>query len=74
MPKTIEAIYENGVLRLLNPIRGLKKYQKVVITLGKPLKKKHPLAGLCGILPDEDAAEMLKIVEEEFGKVDINEW
>lgn len=74
MPKTIEAIYENGVLRLLNPIKGLKQRQKVAITLEEPLKKKHPLAGLCGILPDEDAAEMLKIVEEEFEKVDINEW
>lgn len=39
-----------------------------------PLKKKHPLKGLCGILPDDDAEEMLRIVEEEFEKVDINEW
>ena len=74
MSKTIEAVYENGVLRPLSPIKGLKKHQKVSITLGKPLKGKHPLAGLCGILPDKDAAEMLKIVEDEFEKVDVDEW
>lgn len=74
MPKTIEAVYEDGVFRPLRPIKGLKKHQKVTITLKKPTKKKHPLEGLCGILPDEDAAEMLRGVEEEFEKVDLNEW
>ncbi len=74
MSKTIEAIYENGVLRPLNPIKGLKKHQKVAITVEKVSKKKYPLEGLCGILPDEDAKEILKIIEEEFEKVDINEW
>lgn len=74
MPKTIEAIYEEGVFRPLRPIKGLKKHQKVSITLEKPLKKKHPLAGLCGTLPDKDADEMLRIINEEFEKVDVNEW
>ncbi len=66
MPKTIEAVYEDGVLRPLRPIRGLKKHQRVEITVEKTGKKRHPLHGLCGILPDADAAEMLKAVEEEF--------
>lgn len=75
MPRTIEAIYEDGVLRPLSPIKGLRKKQRVSITVEKaPSKKKHPLEGLCGILPDEDAAEMLKIVEKEFEKVNIDEW
>ena len=74
MPKTIEAIYENGVLRPLTPIKGLKRHQRVAITVKKPSKIKHQLEGLCGILPDKDAAEMLKIIEDEFEKVDINEW
>lgn len=55
MPKTIEAIYKEEVLRLLNPIKGLKKNQTVAITVETPLKKRHPLKGLCGIFPDEDA-------------------
>ncbi|HWR59893.1 MAG TPA: antitoxin family protein [Thermodesulfovibrionales bacterium] len=74
MSKTIEAVYEDGVFRPLSQVKGLKKHQKVSITLQKPIRKKHPLEGLCGILPDKDAAEMLKAVEEEFEKVDINEW
>jgi len=74
MPKTIEAVYEDGVFRPIKPIKGLKKHQKVSITLKKLLKKRHPLEGLCGTLPDKDAAEILKIINEEFEKVDINEW
>jgi predicted DNA-binding antitoxin AbrB/MazE fold protein len=74
MTITIEAIYENGVLRPLQPIKGLKKNQHVDVTVSTTAKKKHPLHGLCGILPDADALEMLKTVEEEFEKVDINEW
>jgi len=74
MTKTIEAIYENGVLRPVIPIKGLKKNERVAITVKKAQKTKHPLAGLCGILPDADAAEMLKTVKEEFEKVDINAW
>ena len=74
MTKTIEAIYENGVLRPVIPIKGLKKNERVTITVKKAQKTKHPLAGLCGILPDGDAAEMLKTVKEEFEKVDINAW
>ncbi len=72
MPKTIDAVYDDGVFRPLSPVKGLKKHQKA-ITLQKPIKKKHPLKGLCGILSDEDAAEMLKVVEEEFEKVDMEE-
>ena len=61
MSKTLEAIYEDGVFRPVNPIKGFKKRQKVAITVEKPPKKKHPLEGLCGILPDEDAIEILKV-------------
>ncbi len=74
MPKAIEAIYDEGVFRPLKPVKGLKKHQRVLITMVKTEKKKHPLAGLCGILPDKDAEEIRKIINEEFEKVDVNEW
>jgi len=74
MSKTIEAVYEEGIFRPIGAVKGLRKRQRVLITLGKPSKKKHPLADLCGILPDKDAAEMTKIIADEFEKVDINEW
>jgi predicted DNA-binding antitoxin AbrB/MazE fold protein len=66
MTITVEAIYEKGVLRPLLPIKGLKKNQHIDITVSTTAKKKHPLQGLCGILPDADALEMLKADEEEF--------
>lgn len=74
MAKTIDAIYEKGVLRPLSPIKGLRSRQKVRITVEPPLKRKHPLAGLCGTLPDTDAADMLRTIENEFEKVDLREW
>jgi predicted DNA-binding antitoxin AbrB/MazE fold protein len=74
MTKTIEAVYEEGILRPLSPIRGLRRHQKVRITLETSLKPKHPLAGLSGTLPDKDAAEMLKVIGDEFEKVDMSEW
>lgn len=74
MTRTIEAVFENGILRPLIPIKGLRSRQKVRITLETSIKQKHPLAGLCGTLPDKDAAEMLKVIEDEFEKVDMSEW
>lgn len=74
MHKTIEAVYEDGMFRPVAPIKGLKKHQRVSLTIETTLKKKHPLHELSGILPDEDAKEMLQIVKEEFETVDINEW
>lgn len=74
MHKTIEAVYENGMFRPVLPIKGLRKHQRVNLTIETSLKGKHPLHELCGTLPDEDAAEMLNIVKEEFEKVDVNEW
>ena len=68
MHKTIEAVYENGLFRPVIPMKGLKEHERVALTVEKPLKKKHPLHDLCGILPDEDAKEMLKIVKDEFDK------
>ena len=35
MTKRIEAVYENGVLRLLEPV-DLPEHQRVIVTLGEP--------------------------------------
>lgn len=34
----------------------------------------HPIAECIGIMPDEDAEEMIKIIEEEFEQVDLDQW
>lgn len=74
MIKTIHAIYKHGTLRPLEPIEGIKENAEVEITIITKEPKRHPLAEVCGIMPKEDAEEMLKIIEEEFEKVNPDEW
>lgn len=74
MTQTIEAIYENGVLRPLKPLKNLKEHSRVKVTIETEEMAKHPLAECIGILPDEDAAEMRRIIDEEFERVDEREW
>ncbi|MCI2430065.1 antitoxin family protein [Candidatus Acetothermia bacterium] len=74
MAQTIEAIYEDGILRPLKPLKNLKEHSKVKVTIEAEEKTAHPLAACIGILPDEDAAEMRRIIDEEFERVDLREW
>jgi predicted DNA-binding antitoxin AbrB/MazE fold protein len=73
MTRSIDAIYENGVLRPLEPIEGIPDHGKVKLALISE-NEPHPLLRFAGILSDEDAADMLKIIEEEFEQVDPNDW
>ncbi len=38
MPKTLQAVYENGVLRPLEPL-GLKERQQVAVTVSDPIDR-----------------------------------
>jgi predicted DNA-binding antitoxin AbrB/MazE fold protein len=73
MVKTVEAIYENGVLHPLQSLVGITEHCKVKVTVEVETPP-HPLADCIGILPDEDAAEMLRVIEDEFEKVNPSEW
>lgn len=72
--QTIEAIYENGILRPLQPVHGLDENERLVITIKSVSKDKHPLEAVIGTLPDEDALEISQIVNGEFEKVNVDEW
>lgn len=76
MPKrqTVEAIYENGVLRPLQPLEGFAEHCKVKITIQCDEIPPHPLARFAGILSDEEAQELRRIIEEEFERIDLNAW
>lgn len=74
MTQIIEAIYEDGVLRPLQPLKDIEEHSKVKIIIETETQPRHPLADCIGILPDEDAREMRRIIEEEFEKVDLREW
>ena len=73
MQKTIDAIYENGILRPLKPLDWLPEHRRVKVTVTTN-EKPHPLDHVIGSLSDEDARELEQIIEEEFEKVDPNDW
>lgn len=74
MTQTIEAIYENGLLRPLQQIEGIAEHTRVKLRLEAANEQSHPLADCFGVLSDEDAAEMSRIIESEFERVNPDEW
>ncbi len=74
MVQRIDAIYENGVLRPIDPLKGLPEHARVRVTVESATGNVADLADVLGALSDEAAAEMTKIVEDEFERVDPREW
>ena len=74
MAETVDAIYEDGVLRLSRPLKGVVEHARVKVPVETPQGVRHPVADCFGILPDEDAAEMRRIIEAEFERVNPSEW
>ncbi|MEI8194922.1 MAG: antitoxin family protein [Phycisphaerae bacterium] len=75
MVRTIDAIYENGVFRPVQPAEGFKEHERVCIAvLPAESGDVHPMLKHCGALSHEDAQAMLKVIQDEFEKVDPNEW
>ncbi|MCS6831819.1 MAG: antitoxin family protein [Armatimonadota bacterium] len=74
MTQTVDAIYENGVLRPVQPLSGIRERSRVRVTIEVRDSSTHPLADCVGILPDGEAQEMRQIIEEEFEKVNPDEW
>jgi predicted DNA-binding antitoxin AbrB/MazE fold protein len=70
---TFKAIYQNGVLRPLQPLAEIPENQQLDVTVTVN-EKPGGLKDCFGILPDEDAREMAAIIEAEFEKVDLDEW
>lgn len=64
MTRRIEALYENGVFRPLEPLEEVTEHSRVVLELREV--RPYNLRGFIGTLPDEDARELSRIVEEEF--------
>ena len=73
MTQIVEAVYENGMLRPVTPIAGLRERQHVQISIESE-KPPHPLLKHCGTVSDKDTAEIQRIIEDEFEKVDPNDW
>ena len=72
MTQTVEVIYEDNVLKPLEPIEGIKEHERVVVILcPHPIKK--GLRELVGTLTHEEAEVMQKLIDDEFEKIE-GEW
>lgn len=74
MTRKVEALYEDGVLRPLEPLEGVAEHSHVTITFELRERGIHPFAGLIGTMPDDDATEMMEIINDEFERVDAEDW
>lgn len=72
MPRTIEVIYEDKVLKPLVPIEGLQEHERVVVILCHRTAKEG-LRELAGTLTHEEADAMQKLIDEEFERTE-GEW
>ena len=72
MAKTVEAVYEDNVLKPVEPIKGIKEHERVLVILcSQPIKK--GLRELVGTPTHEEAEVMQKLIDEEFEKIE-GEW
>jgi len=74
MTRTVNAVYEGGVLRPLQILDGIAEHAHVKLTVESVEPACNGLADCIGILPDQDAVEMRRIVETEFEQVNLGEW
>ena len=74
MTRKFNAIYEGGVLRPLQSLEGIAEHAHVRLTVESVDPAGNGLADCIGIMPDEDAAEMRRIIENEFEQVNLREW
>lgn len=74
MLKTIHAIYEHGVLKPLEPIEGIEENTKVKVTVSTEKDVSPPLLRFAGVLSEEDANSMMKVVDDEFERINQDEW
>jgi predicted DNA-binding antitoxin AbrB/MazE fold protein len=75
---TIPAVFENGVFKPNAPV-DLPSGAKVDLIVSESqddpvaiMKARYPQS--FGCMPAEDADEMLHIIDEEFGRVNPDEW
>jgi predicted DNA-binding antitoxin AbrB/MazE fold protein len=70
--QTIEAVYENNVLKPIKPLKGIMEHENVVVVV-RPRPVKKGLREVAGTLTHKEAKEMQKLIDEEFEKIE-GEW
>lgn len=74
MPRAIEAIYKQGIIEPVEPLEGFEENSKIKVRIVTSPMKKNPILKFAGILNDEEAKRMISIIEEEFEKINPDEW
>lgn len=74
MTKTVHAIYKHGVFEPLEPVQDIKENSEVEFTVLVRKEGVHPILRFAGILSEEEATRMMKTVEEEFERINPDEW
>jgi len=74
MTKTINAIYEHGVFRPLEPVEDIMENDEVEVTVSSKRGVGHPILKFAGILSEEEADRLMKVVEDEFERINPDEW
>ena len=74
MPRAIEAIYKQGIIAPVEPLEGFEENAKIKVRIVKSSRKKNPILKFAGILNDKEAKRMISIIEEEFEKINPDEW
>lgn len=69
-----DAIFEDGVIKPLEPLEALPEHTRVSVSLDFPRKSLDAISGATGWLSDEDAAELKAIIETEFEQIDERDW
>ena len=72
MPRTIEVIYEDNVLKPLTPVEGLREHERLVVILCHRMAKEG-LLELAGTLTHEEADAMQELMDAEFERTE-SDW
>lgn len=74
MTKTIHAVYEHGVFKPLEPVEGIEENTELDVTVSIGEEVSNTVLKFAGVLSDDEAAGMMKTVDEEFERINLNEW
>lgn len=74
MSQAINAIYKGGHFVPLAPVQGVQDNQSVRLTILVSKKEEHPLMRFVGSISNEEANELSEVIQEEFEKVNSDEW
>lgn len=73
MRKTVRAKYVKGVFEPVEPVDGVEENRPVTVIIDLP-DREPPLEGWVGGLSDDDARDMIRVIEAEFEQINPDDW